>query len=225
MADGPKLSRPMARIVARMKKKIAGLVLLSAVPMLAGLSRLFSLSLGAPTLDDHARFSADPITGALHIIGATAFATVGAFQFVPSLRRSAWHRVAGRVLSVLGLVGAAAGAVMTLAWQPKPFDSAWLTAVRMVVTAAMVAFIVAGFVTARRRDYEAHGAWMTRATALFLGAGTQVFTAGFTALPFMAPHLSQGLYAVAMGSGWLINAVVAEWLLLSPRQRTVRAAA
>lgn len=202
-----------------MKKKIAGLLVLSAVPMIAGISRLLSLSTGRFTLDGHERFAADPWTAALHVIGATAFATLGAFQFVPSLRRGAWHRIAGRVLSALGLGGAIAGTVMALRWAPKAFDSAALNAVRMVVAIAMVLFIVFGVVAARRRDFEAHGAWMLRAYALFLGAGTQVFTAGFTALPFMQPHMSEGLAAVSMAAGWIINALVAEWMLRGERQR------
>lgn len=200
-----------------MKKRIAGLLVLSAVPMLAGLSRLFSLSTGAFTLDGNERFARDPWTAVLHIIGATAFATVGAFQFVPSLRRGAWHRIAGRVLSGVGIAAALAGTFMALRWAPKEYDSAALNAIRTVVACAMVTFVVLGVVTARRRDFEAHRAWMLRAYALFLGAGTQVFTAGFTALPFMKPYLSEALVAASMAAGWLINALVAEWILHQPR--------
>ena len=181
--------------------------------MLAGVSRVLSLSTGAFTLDGHERFAADPWMAALHIIGATAFATLGAFQFVPSLRRGAWHRIVGRVLSVLGITAALAGTWMALRWAPKAFDSAALNAIRTVVAIAMVSFIVLGVISARRRDFEAHGAWMLRAYALFLGAGTQVFTAGFTALPFMQPYMSETLATASMAAGWLINALVAEWIL------------
>lgn len=201
----------------RMKKKIAGLLVLSAVPMLAGVSRLFSLSTGAFTLEGNDRFAADPWVASLHIVGATAFATLGAFQFVPSLRRGAWHRTVGRVLSVLGISAALAGTLMALRWAPKEFDSAALNAVRTVVAVAMVTFLVLGYSAARRRRFEAHGAWMLRAYALFLGAGTQVFTAGFTALPFMRPYLSEALAAASMAAGWIINALVAEWVLHKPR--------
>ncbi len=199
-----------------MKKKIAGLLVLSAVPMLAGISRVLSLSTGAFKLDGHERFAADPWVAALHMIGATAFATLGAFQFVPSLRRGAWHRLTGRVLSVLGITAAIAGTSMALRWSPKAFDSPALNAIRTVVAIAMITFIVLGVIAARRRQFEAHGAWMLRAYALFLGAGTQVFTAGFTALPFMQPYMSEGLATVSMAAGWLINALVAEWILRKP---------
>lgn len=204
-----------------MKKKIVGLVVLSAVPMLAGLSRLFDLPTGRLGLDGHARFAADPLTGVLHIIGATCFATIGAFQFA---RPGTWHRVMGRVLSVFGIIGAMSGAVMALTWVPQQFDSAALNSIRVVVATAMVTFIVAGYVTARRGDFDAHGAWMTRAYALFLAAGTQVFTAGFTALPFMQPYMSEGLYAASMGAGWLINVVVAEVMLISDQRQATSTA-
>ena len=102
---------------------------------------------------------------------------------------------------------------MALRWAPKEFDSAALNAIRAVVAFAMVGFIGLGIVAARRQRFEEHGAWMLRAYALFLGAGTQVFTAGFTALPFMRPHQSEALAAVSMAAGWVINALVAEWLL------------
>jgi len=200
-----------------MKKRITGLLILSAVPMLAGLSRLFSLSTGAFTLDGHERFAAEPWVASLHIIGATAFATLGAFQFVPSLRRGEWHRIVGRLLSALGISAALAGTWMALRWAPKAFDSAALNAIRTVVALAMVTFVALGFITARRRQFEAHGAWMLRAYALFLGAGTQVFTAGFTALPFMSPYMSEELATASMSAGWLINALVAEWILQKPR--------
>ena len=42
----------------------------------------------------------------------------------------------------------------------------------------MAAAIVLGFTAIRRRDIAAHRAWMIRAYALGLGAGTQAFTEG-----------------------------------------------
>ena len=42
----------------------------------------------------------------------------------------------------------------------------------------MGAFLVLGFTAIRRRDIPAHRAWMIRAYALGLGAGTQAFTEG-----------------------------------------------
>ena len=48
----------------------------------------------------------------------------------------------------------------------------------------MAACIVLGFAAIRRGDVARHRAWMTRAYALALGAGTQVFTLGIGAAVF-----------------------------------------
>ena len=50
---------------------------------------------------------------------------------------------------------------------------------RLLVGSGMAASIVLGLVAIRRRDIARHRAWMTRAYALALGAGTQAFTVGF----------------------------------------------
>jgi hypothetical protein len=68
-----------------------------------------------------------------------------------------------------------------------------------------------GVSAVRRRDIGAHRAWMMRAYALGMGAGTQVFTH----VPLMiAPSLRSELSrAIAMGTGWAINALVAEFFI------------
>lgn len=205
-----------------MKKRIAGLLLLSAVPLLAGLARLVGMSTDAFELEGASRFAADPLAGVLHIVSSTAFLTVGAFQFVPSLRRSAWHRLAGRVLAGLGLVAAGTGLWMVWRWPPKEWDGPMLNAIRVVVACAIIAFIIASVLAARRRDFPAHEAWMTRAYALCAGAGTQVVTMSIFSLPALAPLRSSGLYALFMAAGWGINAVVAEWMLARPAPGSTR---
>ena len=57
----------------------------------------------------------------MHIVGAAVFALVGAFQFVPRLRRRhpTWHRRAGRVLAVAGLTVAGSALWLTLFYDPQ----------------------------------------------------------------------------------------------------------
>ena len=57
----------------------------------------------------------------------------------------------------------------------------------------MAASIVLGFTAIRRRDIAAHRAWMIRAYALGLGAGTQVFTQGIGEALFGTSDLSTAL--------------------------------
>ena len=70
----------------------------------------------------------------------------------------------------------------------------------------------------RRRDFTSHGAWMTRAYAIGLGAGTQVLThiPWFVLAGTRPGELPR---AVMMGAGWAINVVVAEWIIRRGRAR------
>ena len=200
----------------------AGLIALALVPTVAGVVRLVGIAIGEATLPDHERMSAQPLPVIVHIVSSLWFFVVGAFQFSPGLRRrkSAWHRASGRVLAPLGIVSAATGLWMTLLFPPGKDDGSILWGMRIVVGSAMIAFIAAGLLAVRRRDFGAHGRWMTRGYALGIGAGTQVFT--------MMPYtLVEGLQtpsgrALFMGAGWAINVVIAEWVIRRRRSIAVR---
>lgn len=119
-----------------------------------------------------------------------------------------------------GLAVAGAGLWMTLLYTGAPGgDLLW--AVRIVVSTAMAASIVLGFTAIRRRDITAHRAWMIRAYALALGAGTQVFTQGIGEAAFGTADVSTGL---SIASGWVINAALAEWVIRRPAGRRRRRA-
>lgn len=190
-----------------------GLVLLSAVPVLAGAARVGELTGGAGVTADNARFLASPVPVLVHIVGATLYCLLGALQFVPALRRRrpGWHRVAGRLLVPCGLAAALSGIWMTLFYPRPPIDDVLLTPIRLVFGVAMVACIVLGVVAVRRRDIAAHRAWMARGYAIGLGAGTQVLTH----LPWMvlAGQPSGTARVLLMLAGWVVNLAVTEWAL------------
>ena len=73
----------------------AALIALTAVPFAAGVARLVSLAVGAEVTPENARFFAVPLPVVVHILSATLFCILGAFQFAPGFRRSRpdWHRV------------------------------------------------------------------------------------------------------------------------------------
>jgi Predicted membrane protein (DUF2306) len=81
---------------------------------------------------------------------------------------------------------------------------------------AMAACLVLGFTAVRRRDIAAHRAWMMRAYAIGLAAGTQAFTEGIGGAIFGTGVLAADL---AKGAGWVINLAVAEWALRRPARR------
>ena len=153
---------------------------LGTVPVIAGSLRLVELSGGASTMPSDARYDASPLPVVVHIVSATVFAILGAFQFSPQIRRRhpGWHRRAGRVLVVAGL-----GVALSALWLNQFYPNAEATRevlypLRMAFGSAMVVTIVLGFPAARRRDFTHHRAWMIRSYAIGLVAGTQVFTLG-----------------------------------------------
>jgi uncharacterized membrane protein len=190
----------------------AGLILVAVAPIIGGAVRLQQIGSGVVTLEN-ARFLEAPVPVVLHLLSAIVYCIVGAFQFAPGLRRSRprWHRRAGQILIPLGLAAALSGLWMTLTFPWPEHDGVALYAIRLVVGSAMALFLGLGYAAARKRDFASHGAWMTRAYALGLGAGTQAFTH----IPwFLFPSI-QGELArtVCMGAGWALNAAAAEWAL------------
>ena len=81
---------------------------------------------------------------------------------------------------------------------------------------AMAACLVLGFARVRRRDIAAHRAWMIRAYALGLAAGTQVFTERLGGAVFGTGELRGDL---AKGAGWVINLALAELVVRRARRR------
>jgi hypothetical protein len=100
-----------------------------------------------------------------------------------------------------------------------PGDGILVLAFRLVFGAAMVACLILGLVAALRRRYTRHSEWMTRAYAIGVAAGTQALVLIPGVLLFGATHeLSRGLL---MGSAWLINLAVAEWVIRRRRSRSL----
>ena len=187
------------------------LVLLSLIPVTAGVLRIVEIFGGPQFLPDNPRVDASPAPVVIHLVAAAIYALLGAFQFSARWRRRhpGWHRKAGRVLVGAGLVVAVSGLWLTLLYPDAP-GGALLWTVRLVVGSAMGASLVLGFSAIRRRDIATHRAWMIRAYALGLGAGTQIFTESIGEAALGTGNVSK---AVSLSTGWIINAAVAEWVI------------
>ena len=210
----PPSQKPKAPAKARLATwLVAGLLVLSVVPLAAGAFRLAQLAGGAEITPANARFFASPLPVVLHIVSAFVYALLGAFQFAPGFRRRrpGWHRAAGRLLVACGLLVGLSGLWMTLFYPPPAGDGALLYAFRLLLGSAMVGSIVLGLTTIRRGNVMGHRAWMTRGYALGLGAGTQVLTLG--AGEVIAGPPSELSRALLMGAAWVINLLVAEWAI------------
>lgn len=196
-----------------------GLILVGLIPIIAGSLRLAELTGGAVVTPGNARFFDSPVPVVVHIVTATLFCLLGAFQFVPALRRQRrWHRMAGRVIVPVGLLSALSGMWMAVFYDLPAHDGTVLLFVRLFFGGSMVASLLIAFGAIRRRDLATHGDWMTRAYALGLGAGTQAIllmpvTAAFGSVDQLAR-------AATMAAAWVVNLLVAEFAILRRRRRS-----
>ena len=200
------------------------LIALCAIPLVFGAVRLVTLAVGAEITPENARFFAAPLPVVLHIVAAAAYIVLGAFQFVPSIRRRkpGWHRRVGRLLVGSGLAAALSGLWMTQFYQLPDHDGALLYSFRLLFGSLMALSIVLGLVAIRRREIARHRAWMMRGYALGLGAGTQVLTLLVGEIVLGPPgEVARGLL---MGAGWAINLALAEWIIRRPPSPPARTA-
>jgi hypothetical protein len=198
-----------------------GLILLSLIPIISGSLRLTQLSGGPELIPEAARFTGFPVPVILHIVAGILFSVVGAFQFLPGLRRGkrSWHKMAGRVLIPAGFVLALAGLWMASFSALPAGDGVALRVIRLVFGTYMVVSLVLAVRGIVRRTFAVHGAWMTRAYALGVAAGTQaIFLIPVSMMLGSAHEVGR---AVAMGGAWLVNLGVAE-LVIRRRVRRAR---
>lgn len=190
------------------------LIVLSAIPFLGGIVRLTGLIGGAAITPENARFVAVPLPVVLHIVAATTFSILGAFQFSPEFRRIklGWHRMAGRLLVLCGLLTAITGLWMAQFYPFTEFlQNGLLYALRLIFGSAMIVSLVLGTLAILRRDIAQHGAWMMRGYAIAQGAGTQALVTLLWMAFFGTPNpMTRSLL---MGAGWIINLLVVEWVL------------
>jgi uncharacterized membrane protein len=198
---------------------MTGLLILSALPLVAGAFRLLQLAGGAEIIPARARFDASPLPVVIHIVSAAVYLLIGAFQFAPGFRRRrpGWHRAAGWLLVPCGLLVGLSALWMTLFYPWPAGDGVLLYMFRLLFGTGMVVSIVLGVAAIRRRDVQAHRAWMMRGYALGLGAATQMLTLTVGEVILGPPtELSR---ALLMGAAWSINLAVAEWAI---RKRVTR---
>jgi uncharacterized membrane protein len=213
----PVLGSPPARAGSNWLVPTA-LIALSLVPLVIGSLRLVELSGGPAIAPENAGFSAAPLPVILHIVAATVYTILGALQFSSGLRRRLprWHRLAGRLVVFAGLIVALSALWLNQFYSRPAGSGDLLYLLRLLFGFGMALSIVLGFIAIRRRDVTHHRAWMIRAYAIGMAAGTQVFTQGFGGAIFGTSELGMALLA---GAGWVINLTVAE---LAIRRKTSR---
>jgi uncharacterized membrane protein len=203
---------PTARRLAW--KLPTALLLLSLVPIVAGAARLSQLMSRGAATPENARFIATPAPVVLHIVSASLFCVLGAFQFDPRLRQRfpRLHRITGRVAAPCGVVAGLTGVWMTaVSAIPAALQGPLLYGVRMLAGLAMTLAVFASIAAVLQRRFVTHRAWMIRAYALGQGAGTQVLILLPVAL--LAGEPTFLFRDLLMASAWGLNMVFAEWLI------------
>ena len=194
---------------------LVGLFVLSFIPVSAGIFRLVELGGGTAMLPENPRVTAAPTPVVLHIISVGLYCYLGAFQFLPSIRRHSlkWHRYNGRLMVVTGIVSALSGLWMTHFYSfPYELQGNLLYSVRILLGSAMVVFIFLGLAAILKRDIVRHSSWMIRAYAIGQGASTQ----GLMIMSWIAISGGEpsGLTRdVMMTFAWIINIAIAEWII------------
>lgn len=207
---------------------LGGLLVLSLVPCAGGVVRLVELASGEAieSLPENPRIRSAPAPVVFHLVSIVPFCLLGAFQFLPSFRRShpGWHKASGKVVGITGIVSALSGLWMTHFYAfPVELQGVLLYSVRLVVGFGMTACVVLGVAAVLKKRIVQHQAWMIRAYALGQGAGTQVLVT----IPWLAAGAEpEGLTRdVLMTVAWIINLIVAEWVIRSSRKPITEEAA
>ena len=197
------------------------LLLLSAIPIAAGIVRLAGLLDDPEISTENARFVEAPLAVFVHILSASLFCIVGALQFSSRLRQRSptWHTVSGRIAVAVGICTALSGLWMTVNYRiPPELQGGLLYGVRVFVGLAMVLAIFRAVSAVTGGDIATHRAWMIRAYALGQGAGMQVVVL----LPWMLAIGKPTVFQrdVLMSLAWFINLFVAELAIQrwSPRK-------
>ena len=170
-------------------------------------------------------FARHPLMVQGHAALGGVYLALGAFQFVPAIRRRAIgaHRWNGRFLAAIALfVGASAifiGAVIPFSGPPE-------TVVISIFGAVYLYAIVAGVAAARGGRIDRHRAWMIRAYAV----GSAVVTMRLIFIPslmFLAPVSDLGaseLSIIAFSLAFVIHTLTVElWLRHTARAGALEA--
>lgn len=196
------------------------LILLTLIPIVSGALRLTQLGGGPQLMPAAARFTEFPWPVVIHVVAATLYSVVGALQFLPGLRRGrrSWHRLVGRALLPAGVLVALSGMWMGAFSALPAGDGTALMLLRLGFGGYMLAALVLGARAILRRRFAEHGAWMTRAYAIGVAAGTQAIFLIPVSMLLGSSH--EAGRAIAMALAWLANLLVAE---LAIRRRATAA--
>lgn len=153
---------------------------------------------------------------AVHAAGASTALLVGAFQFLPGVRRrTSLHRWLGRIYAAGCLVGGVAALILAPTTTAGPLATVGFGLLGVI----WIHVTVQGWRTARARRFDEHRRWMIRSFALTFGAVTlRIYLpiGPLLGLDFMQT------YVLVSWLSWVPNLAIAEaWLRRKSEHRSL----
>jgi uncharacterized membrane protein len=144
----------------------------------------------------------------IHVAGAATALLIGPLNFVGALRRRApaVHRWVGRVYIAGCLIGGLGGLVCAFGSTAGPVATAGFGSLAVF----WIVFNTLGYLTARRRRFADHRAWMIRSFALTFGAVT--LRLYLPLVPLLPISFLDGYRAISF-LAWVPNLILAEIFL------------
>lgn len=161
----------------------------------------------------------DHLPLAIHAAASALFLCLGALQVWPSfrIRHMRWHRRAGRIAFVAGVLGAASGLWLTLIHAsisgPVHFWG------RVLASAFWMLALIAAIYAISRSDIRKHQRWMIRAYAIAVPAGSLVFIL-FPLVLIFGEEGNDLMFEIVQTAAWPIHLAVAEWIMRRGRSKS-----
>jgi len=162
-------------------------------------------------------FARNPFLTFLHIIPGTLFMILAPLQFVPQIRNRHlwWHRLAGRILVVSGLIIGTTALIMSF---QMAIGGANETAATLVFAIFFLFALGKAFYHIRRREIALHREWMIRMFAIGLAIATVRPIVGiFFAFTTLSPR---EFFGTAFWLGFTIHLMAAEVWINYTRRKT-----
>ncbi|WP_043767236.1 DUF2306 domain-containing protein [Algiphilus aromaticivorans] len=162
------------------------------------------------------KFKDHPTLLYFHAAGMGTALAIGAFQFVPAIRRR-WFRVhqsIGVVYMAAALIGSLAGGIFAIVLPAEPGMAAVVAIVGVATTT--FCFTAMGLLRLIQGDFSHHGEWMIRSFSQTLSGTTlrvMIIGMDYAGLPW---HEN---YMIALWMCWVPNLVVAEIVIQYRRAR------
>lgn len=163
--------------------------------------------------------SVDSLPLVIHATASATFLCLGAMQVWPKFRNRnlIWHKRAGRIVFVAGIVGAVSGLWMTLIH--TGISGPILFWGRFIASGFWVVALILAIYAISKRDIHNHQRWMIRAYAIALPAGSLAYIL-FPLVLIFGEEGNDLMFEIVQVVAWPVHLAVAEWITRPKSPRT-----